>query len=130
MAGNLADALTGLHLDASISSVNTNIDTLGSSTRLGNIKGIDRGSISLAATDGATNTATIGAVVTARTQVTYSCSNGYGVRNDSGFKSGNATSARGTLTNTTTITASLGGHVSTTGTFNAVLAFEAVEYNS
>lgn len=97
-------------------------------SRLGAINAIYRGTISVA--PGGTNTATITAVTTARTIVTYSCRSG---------RSGVSTAPEGdisvmasaTLTNSTTITAT-GGAASPGAdeTDNCVVEYEAVEFGA
>ena len=117
MSGSLADALTGAYLNASVGTVNTNVTNLGGSTRLGSIAGIDRGSISITSTNFSA-TATIGAVVTARTNITF-----LGTTQQDSLEEH---FIRITLTNTTTITATRGNNTSGT----SIVSYEATEYNA
>ncbi len=112
-----------------VNTVNSNVTALGSSTRLGSIAGIDRGTITPSASGGATATATIGAVTVARTSVTFSFANGYGQEGVSDDAAASV-SARGTLTNTTTITATAGQYLASNPAVVVTLGYEAVEYNA
>jgi hypothetical protein len=117
-AGSLADALTGKNLDTAVSTVNTNV-----STRLGGIAGVDRGTINITDIEGGVDTATVSAVVTARSLLSHlGVSHGAG---STGLE--NEYAIRIDLTNTTTITATrtaAGGSVSPT------VSFELVEYSA
>ena len=114
--------------DAKLATIITDVTALGATTRLGSIAGIDRGEIACSTTNGGTATATIGAVVMARTIDTYSCRNGHS------YASANSPSAAltadGQLTNTTTVTATTGTVVSTDVVTTPYLSYTVVEYSA
>lgn len=115
-------------LDAAITSRPTiaNVTALGTSTRLGSIKGIDRGSVNVAIGE-SSDTATIGAVTLARSVISNLGTDlGY-----SGTVGGVGYVWRRTgrveLTNTTTVTVACSAGNAITA---SAVGFQVVEYNS
>ena len=105
------------------------VTALGATTRLGAIAGIDRGTIVVTPSGGAgTNTATVGAVVVARSLLS--------LLGSAGTNAGNMPFGYLTLTNTTTITATAvtalvaAGASTNGGAADATFAYQLVEYNA
>jgi len=111
-----------------LATVNSNVTTLGGSTRLGSINGIDRGTIFI--NDSNTdldNTATVGAVVLARSLLSLLGTRSQADIDDADDKARRATMV---LTNTTTITFSMGPSGTTASSQDLTGSYELVEYNA
>jgi hypothetical protein len=126
-AGSLADALVGKYLNASVNTLNTNVTNLGSSTRLGSIAGIDRGTIAVNTGSSNFDTVTVTAVVMARS-----------ILHNLGAATTNVVGWpiwRMTLTNTTTITVTaevmtVAGGEDALGALVVTASYQLVEYNA
>ena len=133
-SGSLSDALVGKHLvnintqvaSVTHSTINTNITNLGSTTRLGSINGIDTGVIAIL-DDAVNGTATVGAVVIARSILT-NLGTEYVYAVSAGSGDPNFTNVRIILTNTTTVTADRGGAEGGSGATGTQTVYQLVEH--
>lgn len=113
-----------------LATVNTNVVALGSSTRLGNIKGVDRGTITCATTSFGTANGTIGSVTLSRSIATFGHANGISYLSAAG-EFVIPVSASGHLSNSTTVVATSGSRSSGRDTEVAGrLRYEVVEVNT
>ena len=127
---NAAEARVLAALDAdtpTLATVKAAIDALGTTGRLGEINGVDRGSITVDIAIESTDTATIGAVVMARTRSSFSGQNGRFL--DATGKL-NFPQPRGTLTDTTTVTANLWTTGYNSDPIAGIINYEIMEYKA